>query len=662
MMSSCYSLLLQVLLTLVPLVVGRQNDEIHQVLEGGNFDRYETRSFTDGTTQIAVQVFIDDQHADELRSDLLSLGETIFDLYECKFNQCDGYLTIKGVGLERLEQLSSVEAIYPIPRPKQRFPPTTKDLNQEQNSASEGRVRVSEGDNFGNLPNQIPPTIPGKPAFTCQGTAPGACSAFQIGRITREFKLTGKGVKVCVISDSFDKAKFSPNSVSKTYADDIKSGDLPNDVQILMEATSGEDEGRAMAQNIYDVAPGAKLMFHTDVSNKSLKGAIEACVAAGAKIIADDVGDITQPIYQQGINSRTVSDAVKKGVSYFVASGNSRNTGWTSPNPYTPGNCPGYLMSDASISQKPISCHKFENGETQQYVQLTGSSTDFTLYWDDPWKVDGGVVSPSTNLDFYVYYSDGTLYQKGVDTNTIKAYESVTLNGEETINLYFVIGLVSGPTPKYMKWLVDGSPTVKANPPAFDNLLVIHGNNQDAAVVAASEINKQDIGVLSLASYSSKGGVPIIFDLHGNRLQTPITPRQVRFTGPDNVLTTFFSSDSGNRFSGTSCATPNVAAVAALILEANPDLTPAGVYKILEDNAIDMYMSGYDYDTGYGFVDAYNSVKAAIDSKSSRGASCQAFDYITVRPNPKKTKGSKKPKKTAKGNKKTANTNTPTSW
>ena len=81
-----------------------------------------------------------------------------------------------------------------------------------------------------------------------------------------QFKLTGEGNKVGVLSDSYNSLGGAPGGVA--------SGDLPgsdnpngyfNPVQVLEDLPAGEgiDEGRAMAEIIHDVAPGADLAFHT---------------------------------------------------------------------------------------------------------------------------------------------------------------------------------------------------------------------------------------------------------------------------------------------------------------------------------------------------------------------------------------------------------------
>ena len=64
--------------------------------------------------------------------------------------------------------------------------------------------------------------------------------------------------------------------------------------------------------------------------------------------------------------------------------------------------------------------------------------------------------------------------------------------------------------------------------------------------------------------------------------------------------------------SGTSMATPFVAGVAALMLETNPALTPAGIRQIMTDTAQGWNaIPGQDNEIGYGLLDAYSAIAEA---------------------------------------------------
>lgn len=73
------------------------------------------------------------------------------------------------------------------------------------------------------------------------------------------------------------------------------------------------------------------------------------------------------------------------------------------------------------------------------------------------------------------------------------------------------------------------------------------------------------------------------------------------------------------RLSGTSMAAPHVAGVVALLLQANPALTPADIRRILADTATDMAVDGdpelvpgFDKASGHGMVNVRKALAAAV--------------------------------------------------
>ena len=66
------------------------------------------------------------------------------------------------------------------------------------------------------------------------------------------------------------------------------------------------------------------------------------------------------------------------------------------------------------------------------------------------------------------------------------------------------------------------------------------------------------------------------------------------------------------RLSGTSMAAPHVAGIAALLLDANPSLTPTQVKAIVQDTA-DLISGREAWEVGAGFVNAYDAITAAFD-------------------------------------------------
>jgi hypothetical protein len=78
-----------------------------------------------------------------------------------------------------------------------------------------------------------------------------------------------------------------------------------------------------------------------------------------------------------------------------------------------------------------------------------------------------------------------------------------------------------------------------------------------------------------------------------------------------SILTTKMNNGIGN-WSGTSFSSPLTAGVVALIMSANPHLSPAEVEDILESSALDLGATGWDHKFGHGRVDAGVAVQMAL--------------------------------------------------
>ncbi len=74
--------------------------------------------------------------------------------------------------------------------------------------------------------------------------------------------------------------------------------------------------------------------------------------------------------------------------------------------------------------------------------------------------------------------------------------------------------------------------------------------------------------------------------------------------------TTIGGGYSGDTWNGTSMSCPLVAGVAALMLEKNPSLSPAGIDSLMELNAVDLGVAGKDVSFGSGRLDAFAVLNA----------------------------------------------------
>lgn len=420
--------------------------------------------------------------------------------------------------------------------------------------------------------------------------------------VRQDFGLDGSGQKVCGLSDSY-------NTSGTAASGDVASGDLPGEdnpngyttsVDVLEESESGgTDEGRAMLQLIHDIAPGAALGFHTATGGRAnFASGIRELANAECNVIVDDIGYANQPLYQDGIVTNAVDDVVNNGEAvYFSSAGNNGSDSYESS--FRNSGEEGVISSSSDR-------HDFDPSDTsvdteqQITVDPGGTFQVFTFQWTDPTAAVSGSSGPDTDLDIALVDQGGTLLSSGADDNigmgipveTIIAYSNDT-ESRQTINL--VIEKADGPDPDRIKYIYRGSgftideydtrgPTVFGHPMA-ENAVAVGA----AAFVNTAAYNENtDPAVMN--DFSSKGGIPIRFDQNGNAID-PIVRQKPNVTGVDGVSNTFFGNDATGdgtpNFFGTSAAAPNVAAIAALMVESGSFL-PSELYDRLESTAADI--------------------------------------------------------------------------
>jgi hypothetical protein len=131
------------------------------------------------------------------------------------------------------------------------------------------------------------------------------------------YSLNGAGYKVGIISDGVTH-----------YQDAITSGDLPSNFQVVNNRIGG-DEGTAMAEIVYDMAPAVSLAFSDAfIGESGIVNSITALRNAGCNIIVDDIYYPLEPIFEDGSIAIAIDDATANGVKYISSAGNYGNTTW----------------------------------------------------------------------------------------------------------------------------------------------------------------------------------------------------------------------------------------------------------------------------------------------------------------------------------------------
>lgn len=422
-----------------------------------------------------------------------------------------------------------------------------------------------------------------------------------------DFGVDGTGVTVGIISDSFN----SQNG----YAVNVASGDLPSDVDIIQDATAQSDEGRAMAQIVYDLAPGADLQFFSafnspGVADQTIATAIYGLADAGSDIIVDDVGLLSQPFFQDGFAAQAVTEVVTDGVAYFSAAGNSGDDSYASA--FNPG-ITATFGSGGTL-------HDFGTGQYYQQVTIyAGGVFRLSFQWDQPY----GQIAPASggsasDYDIYLLSSNDSsgiiLAQATANNIGLDPVEILGVSNPTGVDIvaYIAITKYLGVDADYMQYVVVSGGQIdefQTNSPT------IYGQPNSAQAAAVAAIYWEDTPAFGTTPpgppepFTSVGGIPILFADDGTRLTSPVIRNPPSFAAPDGVSTTM---SAFNPFFGTSAAAPHAAAVAALMINANETLrgSPVTIYSIMQSTAIDIAPAGRDNITGFGLIDAYAAVAA----------------------------------------------------
>ncbi len=430
-------------------------------------------------------------------------------------------------------------------------------------------------------------------AVTSEGVA-----AHNIPAAISALGTSGAGIDVGVISDSIDEVG---NGVNDSQA----SGDLPPDprVVVLLDDTDPNviDEGRAMAEIIYDEAPGLnRILFSSGTTAGAAAKAtsINNLVASGADVIADDIFFLSEPMFQDGVIAQAVDAAKAANVAYFASAGNRARQSYES----TYRDSGGLHDFDPGAGTDTRNCFT-GSVPTNGFIQVA-------LQWDEPF---GGAT---TNIDLRITNPAGTALASGTTNNPVTGFPlevATFFNTGASVQPCVEIQRVSGSATPFMKWIEhDNLPTPI---PQFDTQS--NAINPDAASargsMAVAAVNAADAGNNTPETFSSRGPNTRLFDISGNRLTTPEVRANPDLAAADGVSTTVPALTT---FFGTSAAAPSAAGIAALLRSANPNATVNEVYAQMTTpaNAIDCTLTAGqpDTDCGGGFNLA-NLAAAGLD-------------------------------------------------
>jgi hypothetical protein len=453
------------------------------------------------------------------------------------------------------------------------------------------------------------------------------------------FNVGGEGIKIGVISDSYDKLDLFGGRAQL----DINNGDLPGignpdgntspiDPKEDYPYGTRSDEGRAMLQIIHDLAPKAKLAFRTGfVSAGDMAQGIIQLKDAGCNVIVDDVTYITEPFFQDGVIARTVDAVNNAGVAYFTSAGNFGQKSYTST--YRGAPAPGNIASSA---------HDFSGtGDIYQRLRLKAGTYSIVLQWQDDIYSLAQTRGTVNDLDIYLIDQGGERIgfnrnNFGGDPFEILSFSIKHPDPTQYIEADLLITKAntnsSNPLIKYV--IFRGEAIIDeyyANQSLLDKSTIVGHANANGAISVGAVLfsNTTPFGnTPSTASFSSTGGSPVFVNGVKEVRQKPdiTAPNGVNTSttvvmGPDIDFVRDAvngSPDGFPNFFGTSASAPHAAAAAALIMSARKkfygqDVTAAGLRNYLFETAVDMQpdgvVNGWNYKAGHGLVQPYAAIR-----------------------------------------------------
>lgn len=435
------------------------------------------------------------------------------------------------------------------------------------------------------------------------------------------FGVDGTGVTIGIISDS-----FGLTDEVTTPAEDVALGVLPGPgnpcghetpVTVLVEGASGADEGRAMAQLVHGIAPGAELLFASGWDGPNgMAESIIALAQAGADVIVDDLGYASETYYQQGLISVAVNTVRAEGVAYYTSAGNANVAGtpggpsaglpisaWQTSG-YRGTACPDWVKVPEEVTA--YDCLDFDPAAAVDPSEQWGLNGDLApqvlLSWAEP--IDG--VESAFALQLYTdgdapeLVGESVTVDPGIPNEMLPLRDAPDEGEYQLVVLRDLTDTTAAPSPALWIGMFNGGDALDwreydrtsggdvVGPVSFGH--PADGSGTGVAAAAWRTPNEPEPftspgpGTVHFAAYDPWGSEP------APALPAPVHVDAPAVAGIDGTRTSFFGGpgDGLYRFFGTSAAAPNVAAVHALATQYAPGVGQEQVTALLVETAAPM--------------------------------------------------------------------------
>lgn len=428
-------------------------------------------------------------------------------------------------------------------------------------------LTVAESEKIKNIRTVLPPVNRSGSVVT-QGDA-----VHRTSDVRSTFSQNGTGINVGIISDGVTNRASSQ-----------ATGDLPPDGSGLTVLSAGSgDEGTAMLEIVYDMAPGADLFFHDAGANTiEFNNAITNLVNAGCHIVCDDIGWIAQPFFEDGSVATHISNTINSNdIIYVTAAGNDGAS---------------HYQGDFSPVPGEPTQHDFSSGSSGFYYLYlnmeVGEQVIIILQWNDPFGGSGN------DYDLYLYsygttsvVASSTLDQNGTQDPLEFIVYTRPAGGDPQVDYAIIVNKHAG-DPRTLEVFIYAPFNYSNNITPVD---AIFGHPAVDKVVSAGAVGHDTPNTIRI--YSSQGPSTISHPSAQIR-QTP------KIVGVDGVSVTGAGGFPSNFF-GTSAAAPHIVAILAQAWGVNPSFyTGEDIKQIMFDYPVTLPPAVFNNVYGYGRADA----------------------------------------------------------
>lgn len=496
--------------------------------------------------------------------------------------------------------------------------------------------------------------------------------------------LDGSGISVGIISDGVGTVS---GSTSSDITQDQSTGDLPTSpapyVNTAVNGGGSGNEGAAMMEIVYDMAPGAGLGFCGPSTDADFITCLNDFAAGNGgfspTIIADDLGFPGVAMFSNGRFATAVQNfaIAHPNIQLLTAAGNDAQQFWSGT--WNPMTISTKISPSSTSTTDAYTYTQAQNfGTTRNplpymtFPVAAGDTVTYVVEWDDTWPLSSSAANDPNDYDVFLTDTSGNILACSMGINAGPVSTSTAAPSPSYCDLGSSPGTLTSPGPQPVQgnqYTNNGSSQqmlqlhiyMRNGTPGANLKVLVFANNHSfqlipnnpvgsiygqSALPAPYELTTTAISAANVAAsnftiepYASEG--PISFSQPSTGTSTIQKPD---FTAVDCVNVTGVGGFGQNNnttppsatFCGTSATSEATGAVLALLKSAFPSSTlsssamlQAGAQALTSSASNGSGNPNGVY--GYGLVNAYNSA-AAIAPKPLATISAPAANNTSIRP------------------------------